>query len=135
MGRLWLGIGILVFFLVLGLWISNAMDGVHLTIADTLETAAEQALTGDLPTALETAQQAKTAWEKHWHGSASVADHSPMDEIDGLMAQLEPYARANQPGDFAACCKRLVLLVEAMTEAHSLTWWNLLSACTVYHFL
>ena len=126
MGRLWLGIGILVLFLVLGLWISHCMDSVHLSIANTLETAAEQALSGDLDAAAQTAQTAKVSWEKHWHGSAVVADHAPMDEIDGLLAQLECYSRADQPGDFAACCTRLALLVEAMSEAHSLTWWNLL---------
>ena len=126
MGRLWLGIGILVLFLVLGLWISSAMDSVHVAIAHTLETAAEQALSGDLATATQTAATAKISWESHWHSSATVADHAPMDEIDGLMAQLECYSRANQPGDFAACCARLALLVEAMSEAHSLTWWNFL---------
>lgn len=126
MGRLWLGIGILVLFLVLGLWISCCMDSVHLNIANTLETAAEQALSGDLATAAKTAETAKIAWESHWHSSAAVADHAPMDEIDGLLAQLECYSRANQPGDFAACCTRLQLLVEAMSEAHRLTWWNLL---------
>ena len=130
MGRLWLGIGILVLFLVLGLWISSAMDEVHMGIADALETAAEQALSGDLEAAMDTAQKAKASWQKHWHGSAAVADHAPMDEIDGLLAQMEIFGRADKPGDFAACCARLALLVEAMSEAHSLTWWNLLSACT-----
>ena len=126
MGRFWLGVGLLVLFLVLGLWIGAAMDRVHLSIADTLETAAEQALSGELPAGLETAQKAKASWEKHWHGSATVADHAPMDEIDGLLAQLECYSRADQPGDFAACCTRISLLVRAMSEAHRLTWWNLL---------
>ena len=126
MGRLWIGIGILVLLLVLGLWISHVMDDVHVGIAETLKTAAEQALSGDLEAGMDTAQRAKVRWEDHWHGSAAVADHEPMDEIDGLLAQLECYGKANQPGDFAACCKRLALLVEAMSEAHSLTWWNLL---------
>ena len=126
MKRLWLGIGILLLFFALGLWISKTMDDVHLSIADTLDAAAEQALSGDLAAGLETARRAKTAWEKNWHGSAAVADHAPMDEIDGLLAQLECYSRANMPGDFAACCSRISLLVRAMSEAHSLTWWNLL---------
>ena len=126
MGRLWLGIGLLALFLVLGLWIGHTMDAVHLSIADTLEIAADQALSGDMEAAMETADEAKASWEKHWHGSATVADHAPMDEIDGLIAQLECYNRADQPGDFAACCARLSLLVRAMSEAHSLTWWNLL---------
>lgn len=126
MGRFWLGVGLMVLFLVMGFWICAAMDDVHISIADTLETAAEQALSGDLQAGAETARKAKADWEKSWHGSAAVADHAPMDEIDGLLAQLECYSRANMPGDFAACCARLSLLVRAMSEAHNLTWWNLL---------
>ena len=126
MGRLWLGIGILVLFLVLGLWIGNVMDDVHLGIADQLELAAEQALSGDMDGGIEMALQAKASWEAHWRGSATVADHAPMDEIDGLLAQLECFHRADMMGEFAACCTRVSLLVRAMSEAHSLKWWNLL---------
>ena len=126
MGRFWLGIGLLALFLVLGFWISAAMDQVHLDISDTLELAAQQALDGDLDAGKETAQQAKKQWDKHWHGSAAVSDHAPMDEIDGLLAQLECYSRAGQTGEFAACCTRVSLLVRAMSEAHSFAWWNLL---------
>jgi hypothetical protein len=113
-------------FLALGFWISSAMDDIHLEIADTLDAAAEQALSGDLQAGMASARKAKADWQAHWHNSATVADHAPMDEIDGLLAQLECYSRANMPGDFAACCTRIALLVRAMREAHSLTWWNLL---------
>ena len=126
MGRFGLGIGLLVLFLVLGFWISAAMDSVHSDISDALELAAQQALDGDMDAGMETAQQAQAQWEKYWHRSAAVADHAPMDEIDGLLAQLECYNRAGQPGEFAACCTRVSLLVRAMSEAHSLVWWNLL---------
>lgn len=126
MGKLWLGVGILVLFLVLGLWTNHAMNDIHMGIADTLDTAAEEALSGNLAAGRKTAEKAKASWDAHWHSSAAVADHAPMDEIDGLLSQLESYGRADQPGDFAACCSRLSLLVQAMCEAHSLTWWNLL---------
>lgn len=126
MGRFWLGIGLLVLFLVLGLWVGAVMDQVHSDISDTLKQAAQQALNGEMKVAAETAQQAKEKWEKHWHGSATAADHAPMDEIDGLLAQLECYERTGQTGEFAACCTRVSLLVRAMSEAHSLSWWNFL---------
>ena len=126
MGRFWLGIGLLVLFLVLGIWISVAMEAVHSDISDKLAFAAQLALDGDIDAGVETAQQAKKQWDKHWRGSAAVSDHAPMDEIDGLLAQLECYSRTRQPGDFAACCTRVSLLVRAMSEAHSLVWWNLL---------
>ncbi len=126
MGKLWLGIGILAVFLALGLGISFAMDHTHNTIAATLDAAAESALTGDLSTGEQQALTAKANWEKSWHASATVADHAPMDEIDGLFAQLSVYSRAGNMVDFAACCTRISMLVRAMSEAHSLTWWNLL---------
>lgn len=126
MGRFWLGIGILLLSLLLGFWIGDYMDQIHLTIADTLDRAAEQAMAGDMEAAQVTAQKGKSEWKKHWHFSAVVADHAPMDEIDGLLAQLEYYNRSGQKGDFAACCARISLLVQAMSEAHSLKWWNLL---------
>lgn len=126
MKRFWLGVGILAALLVLGFWTAEKMDAVHMEIAGQLETAARQALGGDLSAGTKTALAAKKAWEKSWHGSATVADHAPMDELDGLLAQLEAYSRAGQTGDFAACCSRSALLVRAMSEAHSMTWWNLL---------
>lgn len=126
MWRLWLGIFILIAFLVLGMWISSSMDKVHLTVSGQLEEAAQLALSQQPEDAYRLAMEAKVLWEKNWNSSACVADHAPMDEIDGLFSQLEGYYRAQQPGDFSVCCSRLSMLVEAMSEAHSVTWWNLL---------
>lgn len=126
MGRFWLGIGILVLFLVLGLWVAHTMDDVHLAIGQMLDQAAEQSLDGDLEAGFLLAQQARSHWQAHWHGTASVADHAPMDEIDGLFAQLDAYRQSERPSDFAAYCARLSALIVAVGEAHSLTWWNLL---------
>ena len=126
MGKFWLGIGILAVFLGLGLWVSTSMDHTHTAIAATLDTAAETALSGDLKAGEQQALSAKKTWEKSWHPSATVADHAPMDEIDGLFAQLSVYSRCENTGDFAACCTRISMLVRAMSEAHALTWWNLL---------
>ena len=126
MGRFWLGIGILVLFLLLGLWVAHAMVDVHQSISQTLDQAAAQALDGDLKAGFSLAQQARSHWHSHWHSTASVADHAPMDEIDGLFAQLDAYRQSERPGDFAAYCARLSALIAAVGEAHSLTWWNLL---------
>ena len=126
MGRFWLGICLLAAFLVLGLWVTYSMDTLHQPISQTLEEAAAQSLAGDLDAGIAQAQQARRAWDSHWHGSASVADHAPMDEIDGLFAQMEVYAQAGRSVDFAAYCARLSQLISAMGEAHSPGWWNVL---------
>lgn len=126
MARFYFGVFLLLFFLVLGLWVGHALEDIHTEIADTLTQAAETALSGDLAQAERLALSAKKEWETSWHGTATVADHAPMDEIDGLLAQLPCFAQTDNVSDFAACCTRCSLLVQAISEAHSLTWWNLL---------
>ena len=126
MGRLWLGLGILAVFLGLGLYVGAAAEGTHQQISGVLEQAAQEALAGDLEAGVALAQQAHHRWQKNWHSTAAVADHAPMDEIDGIFNQAFAFAESGRAGDFAACCARLSGLVAAVGEAHSLSWWNLL---------
>ena len=119
MSRFLIGLGLMGLLLSLGLYNAHAIEKSHEPIALTLEQAAREAD----PRLLENARQ---AWDAHWHGTASVSDHAPMDEIDGLFAQLDAFREAELWGDFSACCLRISRLVEAMAEAHSLSWWNLL---------
>lgn len=122
MARTALGVGLLIGLLVLGILAGLAMDRIHMPITELLQQAAEQTL----EEGFVTAQKAKALWEKHWRFSAMLADHAPMDEIDSLFAQLEAFRQGGLGVDFSACCLRLSRLIEAMAEAHSLTWWNLL---------
>ena len=126
MRRFWLGIGILVLFFALGLWVAHAMDNVHQEIASLLDQSAELVLEDDPTEGVVLAQAAQQLWQDHWHGTASAADHAPMDEIDGLFAQLDIFRKAGRYGEFAANCARIANLVAAVGEAHSLSWWNLL---------
>ena len=126
MRRFWFGVGVLVVFLAIGLWVCAATDAMTLPVSDHLQQASEQALSGDLSGGIASAQRAMALWKSHWNSTAAVADHAPMDEIDGLFAQLEAYAAAGAAEDFAASCARTALLVEAVAEAHRPTWWNFL---------
>ena len=126
MGRFWLGIGILAVFLGLGRYVAAAADETHQQISGILEEAAGQTLAGDLESGLALAQQAHNRWQSTWHSTAAVADHAPMDEIDGIFAQAFTFGKGGKAKDFAACCARLSGLVAAVGEAHSLSWWNLL---------
>ena len=126
MVRCWIGIGVLAVFLALGLWIGEEMDTTHGRISQDLQQAAEQTLTGETERGILLAQQARQRWEDARRGTACVADHEPMDEIDGLFAKLEVYARQRQMPEFAACCARISALVQAVGEAHGAQWWNLL---------
>ena len=126
MNRLWLGVGILVFFLALSLWCGWAMGSFHTDLADRMEAASRMALTGNLEEAVAETDRVQKSWQDHWHGTAALADHAPMDEIDSLFAQLDAYARALKAEEFAAYSARLSRLLHATGEAHVPTWWNLL---------
>ncbi len=126
MKRLWLGIALLAIFLSLGLWVTKAMNNAHDPIAALLEEASEAALSGDLSKGISLGSEAKKQWESHRKATASVADHTPLEEIDRLFAEMEVYGQEEELPHFAACCKQLSTLVRSMGEAHSLTWWSLL---------
>ena len=126
MGKFLLGVSILLVFLALGLGVTAYADSTHAPITQDLQQAAQFSLSGDLAAATALSNQAKDRWESHWHLVAVFSDHAPMDEIDGLFAQLELYGKVSRHQDFAATAARISALVEAMAEAHRPTWWNLL---------
>ena len=126
MGRGWLGVGILVLFLILGFVTASAMNNAHIPTEKLLTQAAEDALTGDFAQAVALGMEAKTRWDKHWNGTATVADHAPMDDVDALFAEMEIYAEAQEKPHFAACCKELSQRIQAVAGAHRFSWWNVL---------
>ena len=126
MKRGWLGAGILVIFLILGLAVSYFASKTHQPTSQLLEQAAEKTLSGDFEGGIALATEAKNRWKQQWNGTASIADHSPMDEVDALFAELEIYAQTGEKPHFAACCKELAERVEAIADAHKFSWWNVL---------
>ena len=126
MKRGWLGGGILVVFLVAGVITSVVMDNAHLPTCDLLRRAADMTLAGEFDRALPLAMEAKNRWEQQWNGTAVVADHSPMDDVDALFGEMVIYAQAGEEPHFAACCQELSQRLEAMAGAHRFSWWNVL---------
>ena len=124
--RFWYGVVLLVLFLALGLLTGWAMQRAQQPVKDTLEQAAYAALAGNMEQGAALAGKAKADWERCRDWTAAVADHAPMEEIDSLFAQMEIYAKTEQKIEFAAYCARLARLVEAIGQAHELTWQNLL---------
>ncbi len=121
-----LGLGILAALLAIGFWVQTSMDSVHLEISHTLEQASQQTLDGNWEQGQALVDRAKGDWEDHWRKTASIADHTRMDEIDSLFAQLEIYGQTRQTGRYSAICAQLAVLVEVVAEEHRLSWWNLL---------
>ncbi len=126
MKRLWLGIAILAVLLGLSLGVQEGMGNLHEPTARDLNEAADAALAGDWPKAQKLSQRAKGAWERSHHLTASVADHSPMDELDMLFEEIPVFAREREAVHFAATCRSAAQMANAMAQAHTFTWWNLL---------
>lgn len=125
-GKFWLGTILLVALLAVGFWIAAAASQSHIPISRDLEEAANLALNGNFEDGSTLAQRAKTAWDDHWHATATVADHAPMEDIDGLFSQMEIYRKEKLSTEFAAYCSRISVLIKAISEAQTLNWWNLL---------
>ena len=126
MARGYIGAAVLVVFLILGFVVSGAMDNAHTPACNLLTQAADMTLTGKFEEAIPLAMEAKSLWEKSWNGTAVVADHSPMDDVDALFAEMMTFAESGEQPHFASCCRELAQRVEAVSEAHRFSWWNLL---------
>ena len=124
MTRGWLGAGILVLFLILSFLTGGLMDNAHTPTGELLDSAAEKTLAGEFETAVALGLAAKARWDRQWNGTATVADHSPMDDVDALFSEMEIYARTGEEPHFAACCRELARRIHAVADAHRFTWRN-----------
>lgn len=126
MKRSWVGFGMLVVLLAAALALSWAMEEIHAPVARDLKLAADHALSGQWEGALTLAEQAEGMWTD-WAGFRSCfADHGPMEEVESGFARLGAYGASEDAGEFAAVCRDLARKVEAMGQAHGLTWRALL---------
>ena len=126
MKRLYIGVSVLALLLALGLFVSFVFGRMYAPITELLDSAAEAALREDLPTAKKQAEQAYALWQKYKNATATVADHTPMEDIDHLFAEMEIYANAKEFPHLAACCAQLSVMIQDMGDAHRLNLWNLL---------
>lgn len=126
MKRLYIGIAILLFFLISGLFLTCSFGRIHAPLAQTLENASQAAIAGNWENAVCLADSAKTRWETYRNFTAAVADHEPLEEMDTLFSQLEIYEKLRLNVEFAGICTRLSQMAAAMEESQKLTWWTLL---------
>ena len=107
MKRSWIGFVLLLVLLAGGIAATWGMAKCHEPIARDLENAAKTALQGDMAQGEVLMLQAREAWGRSRHLGACFADHTPMEEIDALFAEVEVYAAAREETDFAAGCAAL----------------------------
>lgn len=126
LGREAVGMVLLTVLLLTGLLVSWDMGRTHTAISAQLEDAAWFALSGNWEKARNAAAAAEHSWESHRNLSSLLADHTPMEEIDALFAEINIRSAARNAEDFAASCGCLSRKVVAMGEAHRFSWQNLL---------
>ena len=124
MRRLWLGIGLLVGLLILGIFTTVAITRIQEPIAETLEAAEEAARQGDWVLGVDLSKKARARWDRYRKITASVTDHTPMEEVDALFAAMEVYGEQGDRVSFCACCARLSSWIRAVSEAQIVTWWS-----------
>ena len=126
MKRLYIGITILLFFLVAGILLTCSFRRIHAPLAQTLENASQAAMDGNWENALSLAESARGRWETYRNFTAAVADHEPLEEMDALFSQLTVYGKLRLHVEFADICAKLSQMAAAMEESQKLTWWTML---------
>ena len=126
MKRLWVGVGMLLVLMGIGVVTAASMRCVHEPVSKLLSQASQAALAEDWEQAEKLSDHAKEQWQQHWHATAALADHEPMEQIDSLFAELAVYLQTKEDVHFAACCQNLSTLTRAVGEAHAINWWNLM---------
>jgi len=121
-----MGFFLLIVLLLAGLLSSWYGGRQHREVSRQLDSSAWQALSGEWTAAREGAEDARQQWESSRQLWASLADHTPMEEIDALFGELTIYAAAGERTDFAHTCAALSRRMEAMANAQQLSWWNVL---------
>ena len=120
------GIVLLLVLLAVGMFVQWTMATLQKPITLELTQAAQAGAREDWDVARLHQEAAQRSWRKCWRLTAAFADHQPMEDVDSLFARLPVYAAQQEPAEFAASCRELARRIQAVADAHSLTWWNLL---------
>ena len=126
MTRGWIGLALLLALMVGSLVSVYWLQEEQQVMGTRMEQAAGYALESRQEDAQALAGQVKRQWERNWNRVAAFADHGPMEEIDGLFAQLDVYARTGDDVAWAAICAELSQELQALGDAAVPHWWNLL---------
>ena len=124
--RFILGLAILFLVLAFSVGVAVGMKAIHAPGEEALQKAAQLALDDKLEQAIPLAEEVYRRWQRFQGLTAAFADHTPMDELDGLFAELMVFLNNRESPHFASTCARLSLLARAMADSHGVQWWDLL---------
>ena len=126
MKRSWFGAGLLVLLLGASALVTHFMEKIHEPLARDLVTAGEYAIAGDWDRAEALSRQVFDSWEQTETFRQCFADHTPVEEVDAGLAEVEIYLRMKEETAFAAACAETARKVQAIGQAHSLVWENVI---------
>lgn len=124
MKRIWFGAALLGALLILGILSAALMENTHLTQASCLNHAAALAQAGNWKGAEAAFSEAKNSWDKRSALIAGFSDHGPMDQIEGMFAQLEVFLQLRDEAAFCSSCRYLAKQLEALGKSHSFNLQN-----------
>jgi hypothetical protein len=124
--RFYLGLAVLLLLFTLCVGAAIGMQAIHRPLEIALAEAADLAAAGEPEQAMSVAKEAYERWMRYHAVTASFADHNPMDDTDTLFQEMLVYAQTEEVPHFAACCRELVVLTQAMYDAHAFSLKNLL---------
>ena len=126
MKQVWIGLGILVALLVGGIWMGNTLDQAHEQQIRDLNQARVAAAAENWNLAEAHLTRAKQKWDEKRNISGTLYRQDPLDQIDGLFAQLAAQLACRSREGFCANCALLEKYLENLPQSHSFHWRNLL---------
>ena len=126
MSRLWIGIGLLVVLLAMGIGLLWGSRVFFEDFTAEIQQAGELALAGNWADAEKKAESCRKKWDRYHRFWASFTDHEPIEQMENLFSQLDVYRVRRLEVDFATVCRNLAHVAEAIDESHNLRWWSVL---------
>ena len=100
------------------------MEQAQFSQSDKLHRAAALAADGDWAAARAHTADVRQQWERKRFLTAALCSHEPMDQIDGLFAQLEVFSEARSAVSFGSTCVYLACQLDALRQSHSLSLYS-----------
>lgn len=126
MKRCYFGAALLFVLLLTGLGTTWAISRCQMPVTTALNAASHAARQREPEQLEHFVRDAENQWLRWRKFSAALVDHAPIEAVDSLFAQISPLIQAEEWDTVAALCAQLSSQVEAIVDAHRLSWWNLL---------
>lgn len=125
MKQVWIGLGILGLLFFGGIWMGNELEQAHGQQIRDLEQARTAAMEENWSRAEAHLTRARKQWEGRRNISGVLYRQDPLDQIDGLFAQLESFSACRDRMSFCSSCALLARNLQNLPETHSFHWRNL----------